>query len=78
MNEYLKGLYIMRSFISLTLEQVSMIRLMPLRRMRWAGHVACMKRLRNAYTVLIENPEGTRPRGHRQKTNIRMDPNQIC
>jgi hypothetical protein len=28
-------------------------------RMRWAGHVAHMKR--NTYRVLVENPEGKRP-----------------
>jgi hypothetical protein len=33
-NEYFRGLYIMRSFINLTFEQVSMIRLMPSRRKR--------------------------------------------
>jgi hypothetical protein len=69
----------MRSSINLTLEQVSIIRLMPSRRMRWAGHVACMERLKNAYIVFIEKPEGTRPRRHRQKiyTSIRTDLNQI-
>jgi hypothetical protein len=31
------------------------------RRMRWAGHVARMGEKRNAYRVLVGNPEGKRP-----------------
>jgi hypothetical protein len=34
---------------------------MKSRRMRWAGHVACMGEGRNVYRVLVENPEGKRP-----------------
>jgi hypothetical protein len=25
---------------------------------RWAGHLACMERMTNAYTVLVSKPEG--------------------
>jgi hypothetical protein len=31
------------------------------RRMRWAGHVACMGEGRNVYRVLVGKPEGKRP-----------------
>jgi hypothetical protein len=33
------------------------------RRMRWAGHVACMEENRGAYTILVERPEERRPLG---------------
>jgi hypothetical protein len=42
----------------------SIIRMMKLRRMRWAGHVARMggeKRI--AYRILVGKPEGKRPLG---------------
>jgi hypothetical protein len=44
------------------------------RRMRWAGHVARMGDMRNAYTILIGKPEGKRPVGkprRRWECNIR-------
>jgi hypothetical protein len=41
----------------------SIIRMMKLRRMRWAGHVAEMGEKRNAYSLLVEKPEGKRPLG---------------
>jgi len=31
------------------------------RRMRWAGHVALLGKMRNAYNIYIEKPEGIRP-----------------
>jgi hypothetical protein len=31
------------------------------RRLRWAGHVACMGEGGNVYRVLVEKPEGKRP-----------------
>jgi len=37
------------------------------RRIRWAGHVACMKRRRGEYTVLVRRSEGKRPRGKTQE-----------
>jgi len=46
------------------------------RRMRWAGHVACMEEMRNTYKILVRKPEGKRPHGrprHRWENNIRMD-----
>ena len=42
------------------------------RRLRWAGHVARMKQSRNAYRVLVGNPEGKKRR-RRWEDNIRMD-----
>jgi hypothetical protein len=49
------------------------------RRMRWAGHVACMGE-RKLYRVLVEKPEGKRPLGrprHRWEDGIRMDLGEI-
>jgi len=49
---------------------------MKLRRLRWAGHVACMGEKRGVYTVLVGKPEGKRPLGkpgHRWQDNIKMD-----
>jgi hypothetical protein len=43
--------------------------------MRWAGHVARIKALRNAYNILVGKPE-ERPLGRprlRWEDNIRMD-----
>jgi len=31
------------------------------RRMRWAGHVACVRESRHVYRVLMGKPEGMRP-----------------
>jgi hypothetical protein len=39
------------------------IRMFKSRRMSWAGHVARMGEKRNAYRILVENPEGERPLG---------------
>jgi hypothetical protein len=36
------------------------IRQIKSRRMRWAGHVACMGQRRNVYRVLVGKPEGKR------------------
>jgi hypothetical protein len=50
------------------------------RRMRWAGHVACMREKRNAYRILVGKPEGKRPLGrlrHRWEDNIEMDLREI-
>jgi hypothetical protein len=33
------------------------------RRMRWAGHIARMEEVRNAYNILVGKPEGKRPLG---------------
>jgi hypothetical protein len=39
----------------------SIIRIIKLRKMRWAGHVARMGENRNAYRLLVRKPEGKRP-----------------
>jgi hypothetical protein len=50
------------------------------RRMRWAGHVARMGEKRNAYRILLGEPEGRRPLGtprRRWVDNIKMDLREI-
>jgi hypothetical protein len=52
------------------------IRQVKSRRMRWAGHVACMGEERKVYKVLVGKPEGKRPLGkprRRWEDGIRMD-----
>ena len=39
------------------------VRVIKLRRMRWAGHVACMGESRDVYRVLAGKTEGKRPLG---------------
>jgi hypothetical protein len=54
----------------------SIIRIIKLRRMRWAGHVARMGEKRNAYRLLVRKPEGNRLLGRPRRRwvdNIRMD-----
>ena len=46
------------------------------RRLRWAGYVARMEQSRNAYRVLVGEPEGKRSLGRprrRWEDNIKMD-----
>jgi hypothetical protein len=47
------------------------------RRMRWAGYVARMGR--NAYRILVGEPDGKRPQGRPRRwvDNIRMDLRKI-
>jgi hypothetical protein len=43
--------------------------------MRWTGHVARIGEKRNAYRILVENPEGKRALGrpiHRWVDNIKI------
>jgi len=50
------------------------------RRMRWAGHVACMGEERGVYTVSVGKPEGKRPLGRPRRRwvdNIRMDVQEV-
>jgi len=50
------------------------------RRMRWAGHVACMGERRGVYRVLVGKPEGKRPLGRlrrRWEDNIKMDLQEV-
>ena len=54
----------------------NIVRVIKSRRMRWAGHVACMGEERGVYRVLMGKPEGKRPLERprrRWMDNIRMD-----
>jgi hypothetical protein len=51
-----------------------------MRRMRCAGHVAWMGEKRNAYTLLVDKPEGKRPLGRPRRRwvdNIRKDLGEV-
>jgi hypothetical protein len=39
----------------------NIVRQIKSRRMRWAGHVALMRKKRKVYKVLVGKPEGKRP-----------------
>ena len=41
----------------------NIVRVVKSRRMRWAGHVACMGEDRGVHRVLVGKPEGKRPLG---------------
>jgi hypothetical protein len=69
-NEELRGLY----------SSPSIVRVIKARRMRWAGHVACIGEVRGAYNILFGRPEGRRPLGrprYRWEDNIKMDIREI-
>jgi hypothetical protein len=56
------------------------IRTKKKRRMKWAGHVARMGEKRNAYRILVGNPEGKRPLRRTRRMwldNINMDLREI-
>jgi hypothetical protein len=56
------------------------IRMMKLRRMRLAMHVARMGEKRNAYRILVGKPEGKRPLGRPRRRyvgNFKMDLREI-
>jgi hypothetical protein len=58
----------------------NIVRVVKLRRMRWAGHVARMGVDRDMYRVLVEKPEGNRPLGrprHRWEDNIKMNLQEV-
>jgi hypothetical protein len=64
-NEELRDLY----------SSPSIIRIIKLRNMRWAGHIARIGEKRNTYRLLVGNPEGKRPLGRQRRRwvdNIRM------
>jgi hypothetical protein len=70
LNEELRDLY----------SSPSIIRIIKLRRMRWAGQVAHMGEKRNSYRLLVGKPEGKRPLGRpirRWVDNIRMDLGEV-
>jgi hypothetical protein len=54
----------------------SIIRMIKTRRMRWTGPLARMREKRNAYRILVGNPERKRPLGRSRckwVNNIKMD-----
>jgi len=56
------------------------IRVIKLRRMRWAGHVACMGERRGVYRILVGKTEGQRPLRrprHRWENNNKMDIQEV-
>jgi len=48
----------------------NIVRVVKSRRMRWAGHVACMGQRRGVYMVLVGKPEGKRPLGRPPQTQM--------
>jgi hypothetical protein len=55
---------------------LNIVRVIKSRRMRWAGHVACMGVGTNVYRVLVRRPKGKRPLGRprcRWEDNIKID-----
>ena len=59
---------------------LNIVQVIKSRRMRWAGHVACMGERRGAYRVLVWKPEGKRPIGRarlRREDNIKMDLQEV-
>ena len=58
----------------------NIVRVVKLRRMRWAGHVARMGEGRGVHRVLVGKPEGKRPLGRprrRWEDNIKMDLQEV-
>jgi hypothetical protein len=58
----------------------NIIRVIKLRRMKLAGHVACMGETRGAYRVLVGRSEGKRPLWRsscKWDDNIKMDLNEM-
>jgi hypothetical protein len=69
-NEELRDLYF----------SPSVNRIIKLRRMRWAGHVAQIGEKRNVYRILVGKPERKRPLGrprYRWVYNIKVDLGEI-
>ena len=58
----------------------NIIRVIKSRRLKWAGHVACMGERRGTYRVLVGKPEGKRQIGrprHRWENNIKIDLQEV-
>jgi hypothetical protein len=58
----------------------TIIRVIKSRRLRWAGHVACMGKGRGAYRILVGRPEGWRPLGRPRRRcddNIKMNLQEV-
>jgi hypothetical protein len=68
-NEELHGFY----------SSTSIVRVIKAGRMRWAGHVARMGEVKDAYNILVGRPEGRRPLRRprrRWEGNIKMYPRE--
>ena len=58
----------------------NIVRVIKLRRLRWAGHVARMEEGRGVHKVLVGKPERKRPLGRQRciwEDNIRMDLQEV-
>jgi hypothetical protein len=58
----------------------NIVRVVKSRRMRWAGHVACMGEDRGVHRVLVRKPEEKMPLGRprrRWENNIKMDLQEV-
>ena len=58
----------------------NIILLIKSRRIKWAGHVACMRNRRGAYRIFMGKPDGWRPRERprlRWDSNITMDLQEV-
>ena len=58
----------------------NIVRVIKLRRMRWAGHVARVGKRRGVYRVLVGKTEGKKPLGRhkrRWEDNIKMDLQEV-
>jgi hypothetical protein len=58
----------------------TIIRMIKSMRMRWTGHVARMWAKRNAYSIVVGNPEGKRPLGRPRRrwvNNVKIDLTEI-
>jgi hypothetical protein len=69
-NEELHGLY----------SSPSIVRVITVRRMSWAGQVARIGEVRGAYNILVGRPEGRRPLGRPRRVwedNIKIDLREI-
>jgi hypothetical protein len=58
----------------------TIIRMIESRSMGWARHVACMRKLRNTFKILVGKPDGKRPLERprrRWEGNIRVDLGEI-
>ena len=58
----------------------NIVRVIKLRGMRWARHIACTGENRGVHKVLVGKPEGKRPLGrHRQRwdDNMKMDLHEV-
>jgi hypothetical protein len=58
----------------------SKIRIIKLKRIRWARHIARMREKRYTYRLLVGKPEGKRPLGRPKRRwvdNIRMDLGEV-